>query len=472
MSIERPGGQQQPQGGDDPSRTEELARETRARQARLIFDSIDDVEAWPPATSPDQAGDIAFFCRGRVLLVRDWHADAVSGAFPDDVRVVREDLPGSLTRLRIDIDVAVGYLVRWLETGLADPGGRLPAREVPPVRGGFVAPEHLLYTCNVYACAATEPEVVSADAPPSPGVQTGAGALTPGSGQGRGVRVVIVDTGIVDGATTEHSWLAGVTGDLDDPFGPPGSDGVRLLRQDGGHGTFTTGCLRAAAPQAQVHVVDGTRNLIRKPDASGTIGASYEGDLAETVREALTDPAGGLAVPDVLLVNFAGPTLHDRPPVGLAALYDDLLQHLRELIIVAPAGNEGDTTRNWPAAFPWVVGVGALGPDWHDRATWSNYGPTVDVWAPGADIVNAYAHGPYQYGWPGPLQGTTVTFDGMARWSGTSFAGPLVAGLIAARTSTTGQTSSRAWLSLLGLAESQAVPGTGPVLYPGQGSGV
>jgi hypothetical protein len=38
--------------------------------------------------------------------------------------------------------------------------------------------------------------------------------------------------------------------------------------------------------------------------------------------------------------------------------------------------------------------------------------------------------------------------------------------------STTGQTSHRAWLSLLDLAESQAVPGTGPVLYPGQGSGL
>jgi hypothetical protein len=34
--------------------------------------------------------------------------------------------------------------------------------------------------------------------------------------------------------------------------------------------------------------------------------------------------------------------------------------------------------------------------------------------------------------------------------------------------STTGQSSRRAWESLLDVAEAQAVPGVGPVLYPGQ----
>jgi subtilisin family serine protease len=275
---------------------------------------------------------------------------------------------------------------------------------------------------------------------------------------------VIVDTGLVEGAAEQHSWLVGVTGDVDQPVGADGT-----LMQDGGHGTFTAGCLRAAAPRAEVRVVDGTRLLTRKADAVGTIGAAYEGDLAQLIRAGLTDTTGRLDVPDVLLVNFAGPTLDDRPPPALTALHDDLLQHLRELLVVAPAGNEGDTTRNWPASFPWVVGVGAVGPNWRDRATWSNHGPTTDVFAPGADIVNAFASGTYVYTWAGPRQGTRAEFAGLARWSGTSFAAPLVAGLVATRMSSSGQTSRRAWKSLLDLAESQPVSGTGPVLYPGQG---
>lgn len=468
MTIDEPAGSEGVPGGDEPMDHDERRR-TRAIQGRHVLESIADVADWPTGSGP--TGDAEFFCRKQTLIMRDWHRDTVIGVLQGAGIAARiDDLPGSLTRLWLDSDVPAPAIVRWLETGRPDPDHGLPELAAP-VPSNFVSPEHLFYTCPVYSCAATEPEVVPAGAPPSPAVQTGVDALAPRSGQGRGISVVIIDTGIVDGAAAEHTWLAGVTGDPDDPYGPPDANGVRLIRQDGGHGTFTAGCLRAAAPETQVHVVDGTRQLIRMQGADGAIGASYEGDLAEIIRAALTDPAGSLAVPDVLLVNFAGPTQDGRPPAGLTALYDDLLQHLRELVIVAPAGNEGDTTRNWPAAFPWVVGVGALAPDWHDRATFSDYGPTVDVWAPGSDIVNAFPHGQYQYVWPGPLQGATVAFEGMARWSGTSFAGPLVAGLIAARTSTTGQTSRRAWLSLLDLAESQAVPGTGPVLYPGQGSG-
>ena len=81
--------------------------------------------------------------------------------------------------------------------------------------------------------------------------------------------------------------------------------------------------------------------------------------------------------------------------------------------------------------------------------------------------LNAYAKGAYTPTWDGQPN-APVQFQGMALWSGTSFSTPLVAGLVAARMSSTGQSSRRAWGSLLGLAERQAVPGLGPVLYPGQ----
>ena len=73
------------------------------------------------------------------------------------------------------------------------------------------------------------------------------------------------------------------------------------------------------------------------------------------------------------------------------------------LIIVASAGNEPTGKPVYPAAFPSVVGVGALAPDgkaWEN----SNYGDFVSLYAPG------FASLPVGYkGEPGPYAGTSIS---------------------------------------------------------------
>jgi subtilisin family serine protease len=134
------------------------------------------------------------------------------------------------------------------------------------------------------------------------------------------------------------------------------------------------------------------------------------------------------------------------------------------LTLVAAAGNDSTDRPLYPAAFPWVISVGALGPDQAHLAWFSNYGPAVDVYALGEGIVNAFAVGQYRYHEP-PKQPARQDFLApMARWSGTSFSAPLVSGMIASRMGRTGESSADAAQALLGEAGNNLVEGTLPAL--------
>jgi subtilisin family serine protease len=132
------------------------------------------------------------------------------------------------------------------------------------------------------------------------------------------------------------------------------------------------------------------------------------------------------------------------------------------LTLVASAGNDHTDKAFYPAAYPWTIGVGALATDQVNRAWFSNYGNWVDIFALGEGLINAYAHGEYIYH-EKPKAPAKEIFSGLARWSGTSFSAPLVAGLIASQIPQSGSAAAAAQV-VLQRAQQQAIPGVGPAL--------
>jgi hypothetical protein len=318
---------------------------------------------------------------------------------------------------------------------------------------GVATPDHALPLCdNGHPCPATEPaEVPSKSASPVPPVNSGICCGTYGW-DGEGVLVGVVDGGLVEDAPKMWPWMAGICGEFEDPFQSTGGP----IRPYSCHGTFVAGCVRCTAPKADICV-----KKVDYIDWRLDGGMAFEHKIIQKMSELLDEGA------EIIVCEFDGDTRFHRPLKTFEAFYDNRLRQLNSVVILAPAGNNTTREPTFPAAYSWVIGVGALSADGHSRAHFSNYGGWVDVYAPGEDLVNAFAVGNYTC-IEDPNKGKQRSFDGLANWSGTSFSTPLVAGMIAARMSATGDSAPRAAEALLGFARSQAVPGIGPVLLPDQ----
>jgi hypothetical protein len=428
-------------------------------QIQLILRSLAGAEAFPPSNQWRNAdvNDVDYLYRKNTILVRERDAgrvlDAITRLFPEGggqyvAQGEEPPPPPPFTPQR----VTAGVLSLTLPGGLPPVPAVLDALDRDGLRG-VARIDAVLYVCP-HACPATEPVEVpqgTADPVPPPGLDARCcrpGHCVPRPGcDGEGVLVSVLDTGLFKDAAIGHPWLAGVQGTLEDTLGGGG-----FLRPYAGHGTFVAGCLRCAAPKASV--------FVERAFEIRTAGAIFESDFAQILERALDQG------PDVLVFTCAASTRQNLPLLTFDEIYERRIRDLKGLVVVAPAGNDGTRRPMWPAAHRGVVSVGALSASWRDRAQFSNFGGWVDVFAPGENLVNAFPTGTYVT--KEPPVGQQRRFDGMAQWSGTSFSTPIVAGLIADQMSATGENGQQAADSLLRLARSQAIPGVGAALYPGQ----
>jgi len=328
----------------------------------------------------------------------------------------------------------------------------------PALRGGFplVTPVHILHITQVInpdtvrTCPATEPEVPCCCCPP--GEPCGP-CPPPAAAGGADVAIGICDSGLL-ADFGPAPWLAGVTGQVD-PQGPPLLGGQFAIPRYCGHGTFVAGVARSQAPQSTVFVASDF--IMAGGQREWVIVQRLQALVAGTLLA--TGSSTPNPVPQVVNLSAGTYARRDWPLLSFSAFEND------GIILTAAAGNDATPRKFWPAAFEWAVAVGALGADQRNRAWFSNYGDWVNVYALGEGLINAFAIGEYTYQEP-PKRPATQVFNGLARWSGTSFAAPIVAGLIAAQMTTMGASADAATQALLAQAVGQAMPGVGPVLYP------
>jgi Subtilase family len=399
-------------------------------------DATDPVETGPRPGEGRPYETVEYLYRRGHILVREEYVDRVSDLITPEQGYrraprVRRVIPG-VSLLEVQDRGTMEAL------GIVRNGTTRRGVAVGGLGRGIATLDHVVsISGNPIHCPATEPDPLPAGSAPDPGPTADRAA-------GEGVRVVVVDTGLDPKAAETHSWMAGVTGDDDLAIHSPD------LGPYAGHGTFIAGVVRSVAPRAEV--------IVRR--VFDQVGATFESDLVRTLDDVLEKD-----YPDVISMSAGCWTFDATGLLGLRVFYETRLRHHKGVVLVTAAGNDGDRRPFWPAAAPWTVSVGALATNYRGRASFSNFGGWVDVYAPGQDLVNAFPVGTYAYNEP-PRKGQKADFYGMARWSGTSFATPVVAGLVAARMSHTGENGQDAAAALLKKAQAQAQPGVGAVLMP------
>ncbi|MBN1994897.1 MAG: peptidase S8 [Anaerolineae bacterium] len=176
-------------------------------------------------------------------------------------------------------------------------------------------------------------------------------------------------------------------------------------QDDHGHGTHVAGIAAAASNNSRgvAGVSWGARIMPVKVLNSG--GGGYTADVAEGIYFAVDSGAR--------VINMSLGAKYSKWPCAwtdIETAFNYAVSH--DVLVVVSAGNDGQNGVNCPGAYDQVMAVGATSSG-DTRSYYSNYGPRLDIAAPGDSIYSTILNDTYTYK------------------SGTSMAAPHVAGLAA-----------------------------------------
>lgn len=193
--------------------------------------------------------------------------------------------------------------------------------------------------------------------------------------RGRPVRAAALDSG----CTKVRDLKTEIIKERDFANGDP------YAYDDNGHGTLVSGVIGARTNDGYGMASGGWRTKILCGKIAGSDGSAYYSTMVRGMKWSRNNAAR------VVNLSYAGGSYSRTLCDMVVSLYQS------GVLTVASAGNSGQyESARYPAACKYALGVSAVN-IYDNRASFSSYGPYVDITATGVDVLSVRNNGKYYF---------------------------------------------------------------------------